>query len=352
MKKSLLALAVLGAFAGVASAQSSVTLSGMVDAGVKNVKDNYSLGGSQSGYNNFAITVREDLGGGMTAFGYLQHRFNIGNGQTNTSGGGAPNAAGTGISGSSQVFWRNAFVGLAGGFGDIRLGRMLMPLQDMNGGFDAFATGYVATTHTGGINATVRANETIYYRSPSLGGFSVHAAIAAAGAQYLEEVTDGTRKYYTNSALLYSERPVGFSARFASGPINVGAAYDVNGANQKTMAAYGSYDFGFMKLFGQYETSDDVRTNSLNLITTRTEAIDTYSVSATMPVGKFTIKAGYAAISSDLSGRDGSKFGFGGQYNLSKRTELYANVGKLQGDRFNGVEEKTTQFDLGVTHRF
>jgi len=82
------------------------------------------------------------------------------------------------------------------------------------------------------------------------------------------------------------------------------------------------------------------------------EAIDTYSVSATMPVGKFTIKAGYAAISSDLSGRDGSKFGFGGQYNLSKRTELYANVGKLQGDRFNGVEEKTTQFDLGVTHRF
>lgn len=352
MKKSLLALAVLGAFAGVASAQSSVTLSGMVDAGVKNVKDNYSLGGSQSGYNNFAITVREDLGGGMTAFGYLQHRFNIGNGNSNTASASAPNAAGTALNPPTQSFWRNAFVGLAGGFGDIRLGRMLMPLQDMNGGFDAFATGYVATTHTGGINATVRANEAIYYRSPSLGGFSVHAAIAAAGPQWIDEVNDPGRKYFTNYGLLNSERPVGFNARYAAGPINVGVAYDVNAANQKTTAAYGSYDFGFLKLFGQYETSDDVRNSSFSTPTSFVESIDTYSISATMPVGKFLLKAGYLTISSDSTKRDGSKFGLGGQYNLSKRTELYANVGKFQGDRFNAAEEKTTMFDLGITHRF
>ncbi len=173
MKKSLLALAVLGAFAGAASAQSSVTLSGMVDAGIKARGSDWSMGGSQSGYNNFTISGKEDLGGGLNAFFVLNHRFLINNGKSNTS-------SGNGTEPANNVFWRNAFVGLGGGWGDVRLGRMLMPLQDMNGGFDAFDTGYVGSTHTGGLMATVRANSAVYYRSPSFGGLSFHAAVAEA----------------------------------------------------------------------------------------------------------------------------------------------------------------------------
>ena len=56
MKKSLLALAVLGAFASAASAQSSVTLSGRVDAGVIRSNNQWSMGGSQSGYNAFTLS--------------------------------------------------------------------------------------------------------------------------------------------------------------------------------------------------------------------------------------------------------------------------------------------------------
>ena len=176
MKKTLLALAVLGAFAGTASAQSSVTLSGMVDAGIKRqgtaTGNDWSFGGSQSGYNNFTLSGNEDLGGGMKAFFSLNHRFNIGNGANNSPTNGPANG---------DVFWRQALVGLGGGFGDVRLGRFLMPLQDMNGGFDPFGTGTVASTHTGGIAATIRSNSTIYYRSPSLGGLSVHVAVAGDG---------------------------------------------------------------------------------------------------------------------------------------------------------------------------
>jgi predicted porin len=337
MKKSLLALAVLSGFATLASAQSSVTLSGMLDAGVRYINEDYSLGGSQSGYNNFTITVREDLGGGLTAFGVLNHRFNIANGGTNTKGNGA------------DVFWRNAFVGLgSSSLGDIRLGRMLMPLQDMNGGFDAFATGYVGGVHTGGINATVRANQTIYYRSPSLGGFKLEAAIAAAEGQYREEITDSGRKYYPGLNL-NDERPVGGSIRYAAGPINVGVAYDVNTTDQETLGIYGSYDFGMFKLFGQYETSDDVFTT---VAAVTKESIDTYSISATVPFGAFVLKGGFALIDSDLSGRDGNKWGLGADYFLSKRTNLYSTVGALGKNRFKGPKEDSVRFDVGVTHRF
>ena len=148
MKKSLLALAVLGAFAGAASAQSSATLSGVLDAGINGNSNDWKLGGSQSGYNAFTISGREDLGGGMSAFFLLNHRFRINDGKSNTSTGNPGDA-------SNTVFWRNAWVGLAGNYGDVRLGRILMPLQDMNGGFDAFDTGYVGSTHTGGATATV-----------------------------------------------------------------------------------------------------------------------------------------------------------------------------------------------------
>ena len=110
MKKSLLALAVLSAFAGAASAQSSVTLSGRVDAGLIRQNGAWNMAGSQSGYNALTFSGREDLGGGMNAFFTLNHRFSIQNGNVNPGG----NAA------DPQQFYRNAFVGLGGGFGDVR----------------------------------------------------------------------------------------------------------------------------------------------------------------------------------------------------------------------------------------
>ena len=88
MKKTLLALAVLSAFTGVASAQSSVTLSGTVDAGVRRqgtaTGNDWTFSGSQSGYNGITFSGNEDLGGGMKAFFSLNHRFVLGTGGGNS----------------------------------------------------------------------------------------------------------------------------------------------------------------------------------------------------------------------------------------------------------------------------
>ncbi len=348
MKKSLLALAALGAFAGAALAQSSVTLSGIVDAGVARVgtqvgtatTHSWNMQPSQSGYSAFTISGREDLGGGMSAFFLLNHRFRIQNGNTRGTTNG--NTAAT-----TATFWRNTAVGLAGGFGDVRLGRILMPLQDMDAGFDPFATGTVGSVYSGGINATLRANSAIYYRSPSLSGFSVHAAIAAGKGQIAEEHGGGLAGANTPTASLNSERPIGASVRYAAGPLNVGLAYDRNTADLKTTGVYGAYDFGIFKLLGAFEKGDNFTATAAGVA----EDLKFFSIGLTAPFGPVLLRTGYARINSDLALRDGSKFGFGGDYRLSKRTNLYATLGKSSGDRFTAAQKKTA-FDVGVTHRF
>ena len=341
MKKSLLALAVLTAFSGAASAQSSVTLSGAVDAGIRRVGtatgSDWQLGGSASANNRFILSGREDLGGGMVAIFSLQHRFNVQNGTIGGTTFAQP--------ANANVFWRESWVGLGGGFGDVRLGRIIMPLQDMNGGFEPWGVSTVGSVHTGGINATIRGNNVIYYRSPSMGGLSVHAAIAAAEGQLTAESGGSIAGAIT--PFVNRERPIGFNLRYASGPVNVGVAYDRNSADMKTTGLYGAYNFGAFRLLGQYEKGDNFTTTA----GTVREDITNMSFGITAPMGPVEIRAGYVRVDSNLANRDGSKFGFGGNYNLSKRTNLYTTMGKSSGNRFTAAQKKAA-FDLGVTHRF
>ena len=70
MKKSLIALAALGAFAGAASAQSSVTLFGIVDTGIRAVRNDgvgtvKSLTNEGLSANRIGVRGEEDLGGGL-----------------------------------------------------------------------------------------------------------------------------------------------------------------------------------------------------------------------------------------------------------------------------------------------
>jgi predicted porin len=91
MKKSLLALAALTAFAGVASAQSSVTLFGVIDANMRNVKNGSgslkTLSTDGMGSSRLGLRGTEDLGGGMRASFWLEGSVNV------DVGGGAKTAA-------------------------------------------------------------------------------------------------------------------------------------------------------------------------------------------------------------------------------------------------------------------
>ena len=377
MKRSLIALAVLSAFAGAASAQSSVTLSGSLDAGIRRVGvagtgaatlSDWRVAGSQSAYNNFTLSGVEDLGGGSRAFFTLNHRFTLNNGVDNgfsVRGGGAAQPAGSqqALSPVPEPFWRNAFVGIGGGFGDVRIGRILMPLQDMNGGFDAFAIGTVGTLHTQGINATNRANNALSYRSPNLGGVSVMVSAAAAEGQLQNEIGSAAPfGYFATTGMINAKRPVGMNVRYAAGPVNVGLAYDKNAADMKTIGLYGSFDFGVVKLMSQFEKGDNYTAIAIAR-TTPNESVKAFSIGLTAPLGPVLLRTGFEKIkgtgingAATQTNADSSKFGFGGDYILSKRTNLYSDIGKWSGKRVlsstGNTANQKLQFDFGVTHKF
>jgi predicted porin len=115
MKKTLVAVAAL-AVVGAASAQSSVTLSGIIKGGLASTKYTNGAAGNGSntsladGSSRFIIGGREDLGGGLAGVFQIDTRFRV------DDNGGAPT--------SSPLATGNTFVGLAGGFGSIRIGKL------------------------------------------------------------------------------------------------------------------------------------------------------------------------------------------------------------------------------------
>jgi predicted porin len=365
MKKSLLALAALGAFAGAASAQSSVTLSGNVDAGLRHTGTatgyDWGLAGSASPGNRFILRGSEDLGGGLRAGFWLEHRFRIQNGTNNSPTNGAGGAdCNTNDAATNPIvpcvdpFYRRSFVSLANAFGEIRLGRQDAPLQEFAASYDPFAAYTVGSVFTGAADSTVRANSQVEYRTPNLGGLIIVAAIAEAtgqnqGVNGQGEVGNPVLSNFTRTSRLGSARPTGIAFEYKAGPLALSGGWDRNAGNLKTVGLYGAYDFGAVRLFGQYDKGDN--DTSSNPATAVAETVKAYQVGVTVPIGSLVGKLGAVKWNSDLANRDGSKVGVGVDYYLSKRTLLYSDIGKYTGNRFS-VATKKAQFDLGVRHTF
>jgi len=339
MKKSLLALAVLGAFAGVASAQSSVTLSGTVDASAKYVKNSgssKSLSLSNSGINSSQLVFSgvEDLGGGLKA------GFELNSGLSNDSG----NAGG----GGTQFFNRRSVVKLSGGFGEIRLGREYAPSFWNTTVFDAFGTNGVGSS-LNVINqarlymGTRRDNGINYYLPGNIGG--LYGQFTAAAAEQ-GTTTDRAGRY------------LGGRVGFAAGPFDVAFSYGqqrytAGTPDTKTYNLGGAYDLGVVKLLGywDHETQGTLKGNM-------------YSVSAVVPVGQGEIHAGYVLDKLDTSGTvtKVDQFALGYVYNLSKRTALYSTVSRLNnkngttlaiaGGNPISASGKSTGAEFGLRHFF
>src|SRR5664279_4579735 len=170
MKKSLLALAVLGAFAGAASAQSSVTLYGTVDLSAKYVKNDGSdkrLSLSQDGINSSQLGFRgiEDLGGGLKAGFTLLGGVNADTGTANSK------------------FWnRRSTLSLYSNMGELRLGRDYTPTFWNETIYDAFGTNGLGSSLNvaQAYNGTRQDNSIGYFLPSNLGGW-YGQAMAGAG---------------------------------------------------------------------------------------------------------------------------------------------------------------------------
>ena len=377
MKKSLVALAAL-AVAGVASAQSSVTLFGVVDAsisGYSNKSENIgfptlanpffvdSVKASRtalanSGYNSSRLGFRgtEDLGGGLAASFWLEAPISNDDGQQGIA-----------------TFARRSTVSLSGGFGEIRLGRDYTPTFWNDTVFDPFGTNgvgtnLISTANTGfgawlggattGIpsvftNVTgsnyVRASNTVgYFLPPNLGGFYGQVMY---GFHERNKFDPGTvTPDVANSQR--TGRYVGGRFGYANGPLDVAASYgqstigddffDGTTTNVKTFNLGASYDFGVVKLFGEVsKAKNEVDTDSF-LFTTAPTDIDLkgYLLGVTVPVGPGLIRASYSAVKYDFNlpttpffttdDPKANKFAIGYVHNLSKRTALYATVARIR----------------------
>ena len=405
MKKSLVALTAIAA-AGVASAQSSVTLFGVVDAAVSGYynKSNSVRGGSatasrtaltSNGYNASRLGFRgtEDLGGGLAASFWLEAAIFPDDGTIGA------NVANSGPS-VTGFFNRRSTVSLSGKFGEVRLGRDYTPSFWNDTAFDPFGTNGVGTNliaiansfssasaKTNGFTANgtyVRASNSIgYFLPPNLGGFYGQVMYAFHEKDKFDPGTL-TPNVPNNSR---AGRYIGGRVGYANGPLDVAAAYGTSTVADAFYAGLttrlntfnlgASYNFGPVKLFGEYSRAElDTENDGIVPIGAfnKDPKADGWLLGATIPVGPGLIRMSYSAVRLDTNRTllqingdpKAEKFALGYVHNLSKRTALYATVARINnkngydlvlgGPNYAGgagfTPKSSTGYDLGIRHAF
>ncbi len=307
MKTSLVALAALAASA--AFAQSTVTLSGTIDAGLEKASATsaLSMAASRLGTTNFTLSGSEDLGNGLKA------NFKVG-----TSFDSTYRAAGTDASGT-VIGNNDMWVELAGGFGSAKLGRSTDPVfaTTQTANSTKGVTGFTARAGTLDANGVYIANQFLF-TTPSVSGLSAQISVG------LSEVAN-------------TKNNTGYSVNYAAGPLSVGfASSTVNNTGGTTSytgktvtALSGSYDAGMAKFFLTG--------------TNRSENKSSYNLGVTVPMGAGVVWADYT--NNNNSDTVATQLGY--KYSLSKRTTAYVNYGSKK------VAGATSQgYGLGVSHNF
>lgn len=359
MKKLVIAAAVLGAFAGAAQAQTSVTLFGVVDtdfvhlnatgAGSKTFEDNSGINSSRIGFRG-----TEDLGGGLKAGFWLE----AGTLATNDGASGTTSVdnQGTSSGGGGLVFARRSTVSLIGdAWGEVRLGRDYVPTFWNAANTDPFGYNGLANIGTllavtdGAMGpAAVRASNGVSYLTPNtLGGFFVQVTYALGNNADPTYSTNGTISGKVSAcpaapANCYDINDngdyLGANFGYQNGPIYAGLATSetkfqqtAEGGNIKTTNLGVSYDLAFVKPDIFYQTSKiDANTP------VRT---DIWQLGASVPFGQSIVNLtfGRATGKDGWSGNSANMWGVGYVYNLSKRTALYGQWARIHdsGNVFN-----------------
>lgn len=331
LKRTPLALAVLAGLAGTASAQSSVSMFGVVDLSLRYVKNDdatYQL--AQDGMAGSRLGFRgiEDLGGGLKASFWLEGQLGPDTGTGNTSFGNG-NTSGP----DAFMFRRRSTLSLSNPWGELRLGRDYTPTFWNIGVFDPFGVNgvgsagnlFIAAEIRGVVGAAgaygtlVRANNAVQYILPN-GAFGpgLYGQVMVAAGE-----ASPANKYYAGR--------IGYAA----GPFDVAAAYgytyvDVAGnITAPLWSLAGSWNFGVVKVSGFYGSLE------INGLAAGDAKQDNWFVGASAPIGQWNLKASWGQVKQSgnvLDGNDASQIAIGADYNLSKRTALYATASWLNNN--------------------
>ena len=413
MKKTLLAAALLAGFAGAASAQSSVTLYGLIDVGLQyqslsldaltNSKGAVvapELSTSRFGMTNgtqagsrWGLRGTEDLGNGLRAVFVLESGFD------NADGASAQ---------TSRLFGRQSTLGLASNqWGQVDFGRQTNMSSKYFSAVDPFAAGFSQANAGATFTAanTVRYSNMVMYQTPSISGFnagvgySFDSALTSAYTQNKGTINPAEDTDYPS---MNNPRALTVGLNYSNGPLYVMASYEqafgpnnlpqgAPASKPKAWMLGGTYDFKIVKLalgYGQQRGGTfapmAIWGNNQGYITTNNTGVDysgagnsssgiifnqdignnTYLVGLSAPIagghnvfGSWQMaqpNSSLRDVMSEQTGRDGvnmNVYSLGYTYDFSKRTNLYAYVSYMNGWAF--VEgAKSTIVGTGIRHRF
>jgi predicted porin len=307
-----------------AHAQSTVSISGMIDLGVYRGFDKTNNVGTIQ-RSNIAFSGVEDLGGGMAATFKLSHRFDADTGATEGAG--------------SKPFWHGeSTVGLKGSWGSVRLGRALDAVSANDWAYDPWYNfnriaspawqfwhfNYASDrTSNGGTPEYGRLSNGVFYDSPSFGGFAFHVSGSF-------EDSPGAGAGTGNNA--------GLSLNYDKGPISAMLAHSKNSSDDTVTFLGAKYTIGAWSLMGAYDKSkfEGVVDSNAKVVT----------LGVAYKIGAAELKAGYGRLNAD--GARSNFLGLGADYWLSKRTSVYVSAGHLDPATGSG----TTAYGVGVAHTF
>ncbi|AIO49213.1 MULTISPECIES: porin [Burkholderia] len=336
MKKSLLALVALGAFAGAAHAQSSVTLYGIIDEGLlfnnnAGGKHLYSMASGVMQGSRFGLRGTEDLGGGLKAIFTLENGFDVNSGKLGQGG---------------LMFGRQAYVGLSSQYGTVTLGRQYDSVVDFVGPLEAGDQwgGYIAA-HPGDLdnfNNAYRVNNAVKFTSQSYGGFTFGGLYSFGGqaGQFAKNQVWSLGAGYNNGPLvlgvgyLNARTPNQFGGMFNNGSTSssvsspIYGAYANNANTYQVIGAGGAYTFGAATIGATYSNTK-FKGFSAGPFVNQTATFNNgeinfkYQLTPALILG-----AAYDYTQgSKIDGNSAAKYhqgSLGVDYFLSKRTDVYA----------------------------
>lgn len=358
MKKTLTAIAILGAFSSLAQAQSSVAVYGIVDAGI--VREQGGVNGSATNISSgigsasrLGFRGTEDLGNGVSALFVLEAGYRLDTGASDVSG---------------SIFNRQAYVGLKSDAGSLTLGRQYTPYYNaVSQVADPFGAGYAGSAKnlmpTAGVNT--RTSNAIVYASPVVNGFSgeLSYSLAEQGGNSI------------------AGRQIGAALSFGAGKLNARLAHnhrnnDVAGLAGVTDRQIGrntllaaNYNFGVAKAYAAYGINEGLNSaplaNNSNPFGGVAPVASTDSrdmlIGVQLPFGANALMASFIRKDDRTAfNQDADQWAVGLTRSLSKRTSLYASYGKIKNENGAGYTvgnnsdagSGDTAYNAGIRHTF
>jgi len=405
MKKSLLALAAMGAFAGAAQAQSSVSVYGILDMGYAATSNDTqatasaavtkasarNTGNGDGGLSTSRLGFRgvEDLGKGLSAQFVLEYDLiNVGTGGTgadsnvaNTTTNGA--ATGTGFGA------RYAYVGLSDkAMGTLRLGRQEQAVFTVLAGMGLAGAGnnMAGSIYSSGVNTAVNSaavrpvtvflNQAITYISPNISGVQVTGQYSS-NASEANTTTRSAGVRESGGNITYTgvkNLQLGYGIALQDWNIAAvtGVAPDANTAQTLSVAAstgktvqqaiVANYDFGVVRPYVNYTS---IKTTASGAVTRdqgayefglRAPVTKVVNVWASAFMGTKKTAANSATLAATTTGNaDLRGWQLGSTYDFSKRTTAYAIYGtqNVKGkDAAVGTKIESIGYTVGMRHSF